>query len=148
MKLIKELRIVLFIAGIIGILVFVKVLSKGDFSGTADTSTEAMNNRTNLITPAQLIAAGEKTVILSLGNVSTIPELNQFQVLNIPFENLTDKAMIKKLKGIDAKLIIWSSDLSAASKAWVILDQMKIRNLFILDQGNDEELKYKFRPDS
>nr|WP_320020685.1 hypothetical protein [uncultured Draconibacterium sp.] len=69
--------------------------------------------------------------------------------LVLPFNQLLEKENKEKLASLDGKILLYSSDISTSSKAWVILNQLKFDRVYILsDEENPEALKYKFQPDT
>lgn len=69
--------------------------------------------------------------------------------INIPFENLLDKKSRKELNKINGKILIYSDDISVASRAWVILHQLDYKDVsIILFNKNNEVFSYKFQPDT
>ncbi len=147
MKILKEFSIVILVAGIISLLVLMKVMVKRDFSGTADTAVLAGYSQSNLISLEQIKLRAEKITILNIGNKTKNPELTSFHFINIPLKELTGKETLIKLRENTSETVIFSDDASLSAKAWVILDQLGIKNLYILVPDNNEELKYQFQPD-
>ena len=88
-------------------------------------------------------------MVVNIGN-SDLPDSVQVEhSMKIPFENLLDQTNRKILEEVNGDLILYSADVATASKAWVILNQMGFKSVFILNTGgNPEELKYKFQPDT
>ncbi|WP_320110785.1 hypothetical protein [Draconibacterium orientale] len=69
--------------------------------------------------------------------------------LVIPFNQLLQKENKEKLSSLAGKILLYSTDISTSSKAWVILNQLEFDGVYILsDEENPEELKYKFQPDT
>lgn len=69
--------------------------------------------------------------------------------LVLPFGQLLEKENKEKLSSFAGKILLYSTDISTSSKAWVILNQLKFDGVYILsDEENPEELKYKFQPDT
>nr|WP_321487466.1 hypothetical protein [uncultured Draconibacterium sp.] len=69
--------------------------------------------------------------------------------LVLPFNQLLEKENKEKLASLDGKILLYSSDISTSSKAWVILNQLEFDGVYILsDEENPEVLKYKFQPDT
>jgi len=81
---------------------------------------------------------------------SEIPGQKQFKgSIHIPFENLLEESSIQKIKEAENKILLYSDDNSLAIKAWVILNQMEFKNMFVLsNEKNPEVLKYEFQPDT
>ena len=69
--------------------------------------------------------------------------------LVLPFNQLLEKENKEKLASLDGKILLYSSNISTSSKAWVILNQLEFDGVYILsDEENPEVLKYKFQPDT
>ena len=69
--------------------------------------------------------------------------------LVLPFNQLLEKENKEKLSSFDGKILLYSSDISTSSKAWVILNQLGFDRVYILsNEENPEVLKYKFQPDT
>lgn len=146
MKVLKELKTVILVAGIILCLVLWKVLKKKDFPGNVNTLIEATLKGTNRISAIDGIV-GKYTLI----NLDTEPpsfDNQNFTTLNIPFSTLTEKENLEQIRNTGTAIVIYSHSPAVSSKAWVILNQMGIGNLFILDMTEDVVFKHKFLPDT
>ena len=146
MKVVKELKTVILIAGILLCLVIWKVLEKKDFPGNVNTVIEASLNSTNRISAVDGI--GGKFTLINLDSEPPSFGNQNITVLNIPFSKLTEKENLEKVRTAGTAVVIYSQSPALSSKAWVLLNQMGIGNLFILDRTDDEVLKYHFLPDT
>jgi len=55
----------------------------------------------------------------------------------------------KKLSSLETDIFLYSNNASTVAKAWVILNQLDFKRVFILsDNPTPEVLKYKFQPDT
>lgn len=142
----SNLRIVLLILLVVLILVLVKTLGKNGFKQDAKIAVETVNSNNFLVLPNDLKNKEKQYLIVSLDESS----FQQFEnSVNIPFENLLDDKNLQKLKETESNILLVSADNSISAKAWVILNQLKIRNVYILStEENPEVLKYEFRPDT
>lgn len=69
--------------------------------------------------------------------------------MKVPFDKLMEESTIQTLKETQGKILLVSDDNSQTAKAWVILNQMGIKNVFLLsNEENAEVLKYEFQPDT
>lgn len=67
----------------------------------------------------------------------------------IPFNQLLLKENKEKLESLDGNILLYSVDIATSSKAWVILNQLEFKEVFILsEEKNPEALKYEFQPDT
>jgi len=149
MDKLKNLRLVILIVGILLILVIVRNSDSNIFRKDINTAVEAAQNNSNLLSIEQVRQLKSTWLVINGGNDKLPDSLRIEHSISIPFENLLEEANRKILKEVDGDLILYSSDVAMASKAWVILNQLGYPNVFILkSEGNQEELKYKFQPDT
>ena len=149
MQQFKKLKFVILIVVVLLILVIVRNSDQNLFKKDIKSAIEATQNNSNLLSRDQLHQMKGPWMVVNIGN-SDLPDSVQVEnSMKIPFENLLDQTNRKILEGVNGDLILYSADVATASKAWVILNQMGFKNVFILNTGgNPEELKYKFQPDT
>jgi hypothetical protein len=149
MEKLKNLRLVILIIGILLILVIVRNSDSTIFRKDVKTAVDAAKDNRNMISAEQVLQLKSKWLVVNIGN-DNLPDSLRFEhSISIPFENLLEKANRKILEEVDGDLILYSSDVAMASKAWVILNQLGYPNVFILKRGvGQEDLKYKFQPDT
>lgn len=147
MKQIKSLGVVSLIFVTVLILVIARNANQNLFKQDAQKAVEAAKENNNLILLAELKSSSTKYLIVDLNDTDKYNS-SQFQnSINIPFESLLDKGNRKKLKELNGKIVLFSDDISTASKGWVILNQLDFTDIFILhSEENNEVLKYKFQP--
>jgi hypothetical protein len=149
MQQLKKLKFVILIIIVLLILVIVRNSDRNLFKQDVKSAIEATQNNSNMLSPDQLHQLKEPWMVVNIGNSDLPDSIHVEHSIKIPFENLLDQTNRKILEGVDGKLILYSADVAIASKAWVILNQMGFKNVFILNAGgNPEELKYKFQPDT
>jgi len=149
MQQFKNLKFVILIIVVLLILVIVRNSDQNLFKKDIKSAIEATQNNSNILLRDQLHQMKGPWMVVNIGN-SDLPDSVQVEhSIKIPFENLLDQTNRKILEGVNGNLILYSADVATASKAWVILNQMGFKNVFILNAGgNQEELKYKFQPDT
>jgi len=149
MQQFKNLKFVILIIVVLLILVIVRNSDRNLFKKDIKTAIEAAQNNSNTLSLAQLQLLKGPWMVVNIGN-SDLPDSVQVEhSMKIPFENLLDQTNRKILEEVNGDLILYSADVATASKAWVILNQMGFKSVFILNTGgNPEELKYKFQPDT
>lgn len=149
MDKIQNLKFVILIIGIILILVIFRSLDSNVFKKDVKTVVEGSQNNSNLLSIDQFRQMESSDLLINLGKDELPDSLRTKQEIQIPFENLLDKANRKKLEDVGGKLILYSTDVAIASKAWVLLNQLGFEHVFILNtETNPEEFKYKFQPDT
>lgn len=149
MHQLKNLKFVILIIFILLILVIVRNSDQNLFKKDIKSAIEATQNYSNVLSPDQLRQLKSPWMVVNIGNSDLPDSLQVEHAMRIPFENLLDQTNRKILEGVNGSLILYSADVATASKAWVILNQMGFKNVFILNtEGNPEELKYKFQPDT
>ena len=149
MQQLKNLKFVILIIVVILILVIVRNSNRNLFKQDVKSAIEATQNNSNILSPDQIHQLKSPWMVVNIGNSDLPDSLHVEHSMRIPFENLLDQTNRKILEGVDGNLIVYSADVATASKAWVILNQMGFKNVFILNPGgNPEEIKYKFQPDT
>ena len=149
MNQLKNLKFVILIIGVLLTLVIVRISDRNLFKQDVKTAIKALQNNQNMISTDQLRQQKNPWIVLNIGD-SDMPDSIQVEhSMKIPFESLLDQTNRKILEEVDGDLVLYSADVATASKAWVILNQLGFKNVFILNTGeNQEELKYKFQPDT
>lgn len=149
MNQLKSLKIVIPVLVVLLILVLVRNSNQSVFKGDVKTAIEAAQNNSNLLSPDQVQELKSRWMVVNLGNSELPDSLHLENSIRLPFVNLLDKANRKILEDFEGNLVLYSADAATASKAWVILNQLGFKKVFILNTGgNPEELKYKFQPDT
>lgn len=149
MNVIKNLKIVLLILGVVVILVVVKSIGKNRFKHDAKYSIEEIRYNNFTVGLSDFEKNKSDYLLVNLKTESNPEQVKSENSIDIPFEKLLDEPSIQKLRESDKKLLLFSDDNSSAEKAWIILDQMDFKNVFVLvTQENPEVLKYEFQPDT
>jgi PleD family two-component response regulator len=146
MEKLKGLKVVLLVLLLVFVLVLVKITSKNGFKQEAREAIEAVESNNFQVTIEDLKGAENQYLIVDLTESVSAQFENS---VKIPFEKLLDETTLQKLKETQKKILLVSDDNSVALKAWVILNQLDFRNVFVLsDEENPEVLKYEFQPDT
>ncbi len=149
MQQFKNLKFVILIIVVLLILVIVRNSDQNLFKKDIKSAIEATQNNSNILSRDQLHQMKGPWMVVNIGNSDLSDSVQVEHSIKIPFENLLDQTNRNILEGVNGDLILYSADVATASKAWVILNQMGFKNIFILNTGgNPEELKYKFQPDT
>ena len=146
MEKLKGLKIVLFVLLVVLVLVIVKTTGKNRFKEDAQNVIEVVKSNNFLVTLKDLKGTENQYLIVDLSKSGSAQFKNS---VKIPFEKLLEESALQKLKETENKILLVSDDNSVAVKAWVILNQLDIKNVFVLsDEENAEVLKYEFKPDT
>ena len=149
MQQFKNLKFVILIIVVLLILVIVRNSDQNLFKQDVKRAIEATQNNGNMLSHDQLSQLKGSWMVVNIGNIDLPDSVQVEHSMRIPFENLLNQTNRKILEEVDGDLILYSADVATASKAWVILNQMGFKNIYILNTGgNPEELKYKFQPDT
>jgi hypothetical protein len=146
MEKLKGLKVVLLFLLVVFVLVMVKITSKNGFKQEAREAIEAVESNNFQVTIEELKGAENQYLIVDLTKTGSAPFENS---VKIPFEKLLEESSLEKLKSTENKILLVSNDNSVAVKAWVILNQLDFKNVFVLsDEENPEVLKYEFKSDT
>ncbi|MFY9152308.1 MAG: hypothetical protein WAO52_09850 [Prolixibacteraceae bacterium] len=149
MNLFKNLRIVLLVIVVLLALVFIRNSNKNLFKEEVKSGLEMAKNGNNLVSPEQLKKLGKPYLIINLDPENIPDTIPVNKIIAIQTENLLDKSTRKILEEVEGDLILYSSDDSKSAKAWMILNQLGFKNVYILSPNpNPEVLNYKFEPDT
>jgi len=149
MKQLKGLGYIFLFLIIILVLVLVRSYNPNLFKQDSGNAVEAALNNRNSITMAQLKALNTQYLVINLGTGGKFDSIKIKNSINIPVENLLDKANQTILKESKDEIILYSADISTTAKVWVILNQLGFKKLLILSPDEQPEVfKYKFQPDT
>ncbi len=142
----SNLKIVLLVLVVVLILVIVKTVGNNGFKKDAKSAVEAVDSNNFMISANEIENNKTQYLIVDLNESGSSRFENS---LKIPFEELLEESSLKQLKETESKILLVASDISITAKAWVILNQLDIKNVFILsNEDNPEVLKYEFQPDT
>jgi len=146
MKRLKDLKIVLLLLLVVLVLVIIRTTGKNGFKEDAKNAIETATSKNCSVSLNDFKATENQYLIVDLNESGLVRFENSIKV---PFEKLLEESTLQKLKETENKILLVSDNNSAATKAWVILNQMGFKNVFILsNKENPEVLKYEFQPDS
>jgi len=146
MEKLKNLKIVLLLLLVVLILVIVKSTGKNPFKQDAQEAIEAVKSN-NFSVNTEVLKGNENQYLIV--DLSELGEAQFENGLKIPFEKLLDESNLKKLKESEKRVLLVSDEHSKAEKAWVILNQLGYKNVFVLsNEENPEVLNYEFKPDA
>ena len=149
MSLLKNLKIIILVIGVLLILILIRMSDSHVFKGHVKSAVEVVRDHGNTITLNQLRKIPSPYLVIEIGSGSRHDSLQFQHSVQIPFESLLDKESRETLDHTKGEMILCSDDISTASKAWIILNQLGYKNVLILtSEENPEELKYKFQPDT
>ena len=146
MKKFKELKIVLVILLVVLVLVIVKTTGKNSFKNDAKDAVETVASNDFLVSINDFKAVENQFLVVDLNENGLVQLENS---VKIPFEKLLEESSLEKFKSTENKILLVSDDNSVTAKAWVILNQLGLKNVYILaNEENQEVLKYEFKPDT
>lgn len=133
------------------ILVIIRSVSTNHFKPDAPRLAEPSATGSNLISNDEIVSLSGEILLINLSEVKAdIAEIvTETEVLNITPDAILEKSGFKKIASHKGSVVLYSSDVSVASRMWMFLSQMGIKNLYILtNDKNNESFKNKFRPDT
>ena len=149
MTRLKSLGFIFLFISLILILVITRTSNKNLFKQEARFAIDMATKSINSISVAELKKLSPQYLLVDLNTADNYNSARFQNSINIPFETLLNKENRKILDKTKGEIVLFSADISSASKAWVILNQLDFTNLLILNlEENQENFKYKFQPDS
>jgi hypothetical protein len=146
MKKLKEFKIVLLILLVVLVLVIVKSTGKNRFKQDAKSAIETITSNNFSVSLTDFSAAENQFLVVELNESGSVQFENSIKV---PFEKLIHETTLEKFKKTGKKILLVSEDYSLSIKAWVILNQLDFKNVFVFSKDeNAEILKYELQPDT
>lgn len=144
MKNLKELALIIGLLLLVVTLVLLRATNKNRFSGTPENLVETLKNE-SVFVQAEGLQINDYLVV----ELDENSEGGKFPAAaKVTFEGLTDKNFRKQLETSGKKILLTGNE-SKTAKAWVVLNQLGIKNLFILSEKvNPESFRFNFVPDT
>jgi hypothetical protein len=149
MKILRDMKVVLILSIVILILMLVRVRENNTWSGNIREAAEMTSLRTNVVTLSDLQKMNEPVTLIKLGEMVTDSILSAFPALNVTMIELVKKDFLQQIRKSGQRYVIVSGSPSTSVKAWVILNQSGVANLYMLGESeSNEDFKYQFQPDT
>lgn len=134
-----------FVLLLLGIRFFV-----GDhFKPGAEKNAIPALSGTNIVDISQIEQMTQKVMLVYLDDEKSIESTAEFEVSVFNIEDLVSGEMVEELKKFKSPKILVSEDPSVVARAWMILAQKGIENLFIFGElGNLENFDNSFKPEA
>jgi biopolymer transport protein ExbD len=146
MEQFKNIKFVLLILFVVLILVIVRTSGKNHFRQGAQNAVETVASKNFSISETEFKTTEKDYLVVDLNESGKIQFENS---LKISFEKLLEESSLQKFKETENKILLFSGDDSKAEKAWVILNQLGFKNVYVLStEENTEVLKYEFQRDT
>ncbi len=128
----------------------VKLLGNSKYSGNVQNAAEISASRSNFLTWKELETSKERITLIRIANRESDSTHYPYTLLDVSVEDIVNRDFLKKIGQPGNRYVIASGSRSGAMKAWVILNQLGVKNLYILDKTNpnDELFKFQFQPDT
>ena len=147
--MIKKIAPIIIILIILTFLVISRSNNKNRFRENVENAVSEIKKGNYAVTSENLGITIKDYKIINLGNENSFDLLTPENSVNISFAELNEPETLQKLKTFSFNCVLYSEDESELAKAWIILNQLGIENLFILiNTENDDLLKYNFITDT
>lgn len=146
MELLKKLKWIFVLLLVIAGLVSVRMAGDNGFKGDARDAVATIAAGDFLVSVNEFNQNKDEYQVVTLGKAGGAQSENAIQ---ISFEKLADETTLQQIKSSGKKILLTGTDMAQTVKAWIILNQMQVKNLFILsEKENIETLKYNFIPET
>lgn len=138
MKIIKQYWLVLTIFLLVSLLVLARTFTHKSFRYDAVKWAEPSAVRSNLLTKDQVMALSGKKMVISLGNDATVSKELQDITTRMDPELILDKKNYNLIRRNKGPVILFSDETSVSAKAWMVLSETGMKNIYILmDKENN-----------
>lgn len=129
------------------VLVIYQLIGNNFRQGAEDYAKNALEGK-NLITLEEFSKANGSAI--KIGNNTYHADISTSSLFILDAEeSLLNKSSIRAIKNLPAPRIIIADSQASEARAYIMLAQKGIKDLYLLDYINEEiVLKYKFRPDA
>ncbi len=149
MKNLKNLSVVLIILAVIVVLAVLRTSNKNLFKQNPEFAINVATKSINSVRVDDLKKLSAQYILVDLDAAEKYDPSRFERSVNIPFEQLLEQDNRKILDQTTGEIVLYSADVSTASKAWVILNQLDFQDvLMLLPAKNTEAFNYKFQPDT
>jgi rhodanese-related sulfurtransferase len=133
----------------VAILVFFRVREPGRFRHNARKLALSSFSGKNRIIWKEGDTLSPNTMLVDLAEHGSFRYKPDVRIVNIPAGKLLDHNNQRLLRAHRGPIWLYSADVAVAAKAWMILNQIGYRNVYILVEDLDEtQPQYTFHPDS
>jgi len=144
----KKYYIVVILVLPLLILVSISTFRTGRFRHDAARWASPSVDQTNLITLEQLNSFSPPLLVVRLDE-SPVDLNDAIDESIIPAERILEKQNQRRLRAFKGSIVLVAGDPALSARVWMLLKQMGYEDLYMLsDTVNNEELKYKFQPDT
>jgi len=149
MQQLKKMKTVALVLLLLLTFVLIRINNPTVFKEPVNSAIDGTRDLRNLITPDQLQKQSTSSLLIDLNDQPHHNSIQFQKTLAVPLERLLDRENRKILNEAKGNLVLFAKDIATSSKAWIILNQLGYRNLFILTSEADPEMqKYQFQPDT
>jgi hypothetical protein len=149
MSFVKKYGTIIAIVLPLALLVVIRSLGTNHFRNDGRKLYAPSINHANIITSAKLNDLSGEKLLISLSELPPANAVANVKSIYVPADSIISKKYLKVIKGNDGPVILFSSDEALSARIWMVLAQLGIKDILILNYGNDyESLKYQFRPDT
>ena len=143
----KKLSVVIIILLALIVLMVLRQSNKNIFHRNANDVIESVMNNANLISKNEIDG---QYLFVCLDDKMPEFKINSSEILHLPLQQLLNEKNKGQLKKPALKIALYSSDMGTSSKAFTLLNQLGIQNIFVVktDESADEIFRYEFHPDT
>jgi hypothetical protein len=149
MKRLQNYILPLILCLLITVAILMSLASGVKFSQNAEKNASLSVSGSVLIGQEALVDMNGEVLLIRLNEPALNEDIQGFKSVDALSASLADRELTEVLRSFKGKIIIAGNTVQEAARAWTILCQLGIRNLYILNSfGEQEILKYKFRTDT
>lgn len=148
MSLLKNFRTPLIIVIITILVITYRLISPGGFRPDAKKWAEPSFTGSNVVSREAAIALPGTKLVVLLDPAEEDGLKADPSVVMLHPGSVLSKNDIKTIKNHEGPVLLLSTEPALSARTWMVLAQRGMKNLYIINNQNDEILKYKFRPDS
>ena len=148
-ELIYKYRSVILVLLLVILLMGIRLLAGDHFRHGAKKNAMPALSRSNTMELSQIDLLKTKALLVYLDRESEVNPATDVNVFYLKPGDLLSRQTVRDIRKSEGPVILLSDDPTVSARAWMLLAQKGITNLYIFAGKEDNEnFKYEFRPDT
>lgn len=138
MNFLRQYWLISAILILVTLLVLIRTFSRGTFRYDAVKWAEPSAMGTNLVTADKMPAPDSEILLIYLGSDTPDSIRFQYKVRKISPDSILEKSNLELMRKNKGPVILLSDDSSVPARAWMVLSEMGIRNIYVLQDWRQD----------
>ena len=119
-------------------LVLTRTFTRNSFRYDAPRWAEPSVSGANLLTEEQAVALDGKILIVTPDEPGSPGNDINADIISVKPESVVERDNLSEIREHRGPVLLYSKDISVSARVWMVLSELGIRNIFILNQEEDQ----------